>query len=534
MGDFIEKLREQLTRIWESLPIQQKIILIAGPSVLLIAMIVAVYLVSRPQMVTLLSSSDQVQLNEVATFLDNQNIAYKTEGNSILVNAHVKNRVAMQLAGEGIIGFRSGPGYELFDQVRLGMTKRMFDVNYIRAKQNELSKVIVSGARNIESAHVELNIPQEALFKEDEVEPSATVKVVTRGGVSPQEVEGIQRLVAFAVERLRPEKVVVLDGSNRTLSKESDEEPGVAEAKKHFEIEQTIEKKFKANLEGLLEKLVGPKGYDVRVNLKCNWQKKRIKNIHYDATNPATVSAKNYTETTEEQGISGEPGVTSNVQDTGIGAEPGSSKTAIEETIENFIHPWFETMIEEEQGELQELSVTVLVDYTKDADGNPTPRDEDQMTQFEKMLKNAAGLPSLMSAADTSKYSFIIGQQSFDKSYEQALARELFWNNVMTIVKSMIPLILLFALGYFAYIFFQRAFRPAEVEEESLEEEIPIEPVTEAKELTLAQLGLSEFGDIASLPAEEQRRLKMQEHVINYAAEKPEEVAGIIKAWLTN
>nr|HQH73762.1 hypothetical protein [bacterium] len=58
-------------------------------------------------------------------------------------------------------------------------------------------------------------------------------------------------------------------------------------------------------------------------------------------------------------------------------------------------------------------------------------------------------------------------------------------------------------------------------------------PVSEAKELSLSQLGLSEFGDIASLPAEEQRRLKMQEHVIHYAAEKPDEVAAIIKAWLS-
>ena len=87
-------------------------------------------------------------------------------------------------------------------------------------------------------------------------------------------------------------------------------------------------------------------------------------------------------------------------------------------------------------------------------------------------------------------------------------------------------------IGVLAYLFFQKAFAPKPIEEGEAEE-VPIEPVTEPRELSLAQLGLAEFGDITSLPAEEQRRLKMQEHVISYAQEKPEEVAAIIKAWLS-
>ncbi len=533
MGEFFQKLREQITRIWESLPMQQKIILVAAPSILLIAMIVAVYIVSRPQMVPLLTTPDEIQRNQAVTYLETQNINYQLEGNTILVESNVKSRVALQLAGEGIIGFSPGDGYELFDEVRLGMTKRMFDINYRRAKQNQLAKIIEDGARNLEGAYVELNIPEKALFKEDEIEPSATVKVVVRGSVSNKEVEGIQRLVAFAVEGLRPERVIVLDNNNKPLSKDSEEEPGVAKAKKHLEIENTIEQKIKRDLEQHLGRLVGPDKYVVTVNLKCDWEKKNIKNVHIDGELSTPVSTKVYEETTEEQGIAGEPGVTANVQDTGIGAEPGTSQTDITEEITNYTHPWFETLIDEEQGELQELSVTVLVDYEEDEEGNPVERDQQEITVFENLLRNAASLPSIAQAGPDSKYLFEIEQFPFDRTYAEKLAREQFWNNIMTIVRSLIPLILLFALGYFAYVFFQRAFRPPEVEEEELEEEVPIEPVTEAKELTLAQLGLSEFGDIASLPAEEQRRLKMQEHVINYAAEKPEEVAAIIKAWLS-
>ncbi len=45
---------------------------------------------------------------------------------------------------------------------------------------------------------------------------------------------------------------------------------------------------------------------------------------------------------------------------------------------------------------------------------------------------------------------------------------------------------------------------------------------------------LEDFMDIEELPPEEQQKLKMQKHVINYMAEKPEDVASIIKYWLAN
>ncbi len=50
----------------------------------------------------------------------------------------------------------------------------------------------------------------------------------------------------------------------------------------------------------------------------------------------------------------------------------------------------------------------------------------------------------------------------------------------------------------------------------------------------LAELGLGEFGDISSLPWEEQRRLVMQEYVIDYMANNPEKSASIFKAWLNS
>ena len=78
-------------------------------------------------------------------------------------------------------------------------------------------------------------------------------------------------------------------------------------------------------------------------------------------------------------------------------------------------------------------------------------------------------------------------------------------------------------------------FRPKRVtEDEGAREELePIEPVVSTREMTLAELGISQFGDISALPPEQQRRLKMEEHVRNYGMTNPEEVAAIIRSWLS-
>ena len=530
--DFFTQVREQLGRVWNQLNMQQKMMFISAPVLLVVTMAIAVYVAGRPQMVTLVTGQNLAEIASIKDYLDAQSIPYEiVDEKTIRVDKSIRPGVMMDLAKEGLIGYEAGPGYELFDQTRFGMTDRMFTLNEKRAMENNLAKIIVSGNTNISEAHVTLDMPKDALFTEDQEEPSASVKIVGKGSVSQESVEGIQRLVAASVPKLKPENVVVLDKNNKLLSADSDLEPGVKTAYKHMQIQLAIESLAKRKVESILTAVVGPDNYVVTVNVTLDWEKKNIENVHLDANSPVTVSSKIYEEKTDEKGIAGPPGVVSNVQDTGIGTEGQTSSSSITEEIQNFQHPWWHTLIEEDQGELTDLSVSVMLNHHYDAESNLVAWTPQELLDLERQLRVASGMSLKTGAADPQKFD--IQTWRFDDTHERKIAREQMMATVMSILRSLIPLILLFAIGYFAYIFFQRAFAAPEVAEE-ITEEIPIEPVSEAKELTLAQLGLAEFGDIASLPAEEQRRIKMQEHVINYAAEKPEEVAAIIKAWLSS
>ena len=60
------------------------------------------------------------------------------------------------------------------------------------------------------------------------------------------------------------------------------------------------------------------------------------------------------------------------------------------------------------------------------------------------------------------------------------------------LIRSILPVVALAVIAILAFLFFQKSFAAKTTEEEDVEE-VPIEPVTESRELTLAQLGLAQF-----------------------------------------
>lgn len=61
-----------------------------------------------------------------------------------------------------------------------------------------------------------------------------------------------------------------------------------------------------------------------------------------------------------------------------------------------------------------------------------------------------------------------------------------------------------------------------------------IEPVASHNPMTARELGIAEFGDVGALSDEEQRRIKLREHVHNFVESKPEEAASIVRSWLSS
>jgi len=531
MNEFFTQLQDQITRVWASLNTGQKVVFILAPTVLMVALIIAVYIVSRPEYVPLVSMEDPQRLSEVVEYLRTNNIDHQVVGNTILVPRDQRDRVRLQLAGQELLGPAVGPGFELFDRTRLGMTDRIFDAQYLRALQNELETTIQIGA-GFDNVRVQLSIPARELFKEDQDFPKASVKIITSRMISREQVIGIQNLVAGSVPKLVAERVTVLDRNNRPLvGVTAEEEVGATLAQRRDEVRHRREAALRAKLAPLIEKIAGTEDYVLTVELELDWTEKTEKKQTLDSESQAPISEKTYEEESVSALAGGEPGVGANVQDTGIGVSPAEApKSTISETITNYEYSRTESQTNFPIGDTVAKHIMVVLNYRKDPKtGEWGPYPQETIEALRQAITKAAGLEM---SSNPGNDTLTVESIEFDRREGESEGTRYWLEQSQRMARSVLPVVALAILGLLAYLFFQRSFASRAAEQKA-REETPIEPVTEARELTLAQLGLADWGDITSLPPEEQRRLKMQEHVISYAQEKPDEVASIIKSWLT-
>ena len=132
------------------------------------------------------------------------------DGESILVARDQITTIRMTLAESGL-PTRGQVGYEIFDkQNTLGATSFVQNLNHLRALEGELARTISSLAR-VKSARVHLVLPERELFRREAKQPSASIVLEVRGGLSTGEIRSIQHMVASAVDSLTPNMVSIVE-----------------------------------------------------------------------------------------------------------------------------------------------------------------------------------------------------------------------------------------------------------------------------------------------------------------------------------
>ena len=127
------------------------------------------------------------------------------------------HELKIKISGEGL--YNSGIGYELFDQVKLGITDFERRLNYQRALEEELRRTI-SYYPEIEQVRVHLVIPEPSVFLQttDSASASITLKLRPFQTLSSEKVKGMAYLVALSVPKLKPESVSIIDVGGRILT----------------------------------------------------------------------------------------------------------------------------------------------------------------------------------------------------------------------------------------------------------------------------------------------------------------------------
>ena len=227
------------------------------------------------------------------------------DGTSITVPADQVDAARLEVASHD--SPHSGRiGFEIFDKVSWGQTEFDEKVNYQRALEGELERTIQTMS-NVKSARVHLVMATDSVFMERERGAKASVTLRLRGGtLSRAEVSEISRLIAGAVDELKPADVVIIDAdSNQSLglSGGGSTDPG-----------DGIEQELTRRLISTLAPVVGADRMRASVNVEYETGSSEESQDKYDPAVSVTLNMQRSEDVTGPgAGVGGVPGTSSNV-----------------------------------------------------------------------------------------------------------------------------------------------------------------------------------------------------------------------------
>jgi flagellar M-ring protein FliF len=409
----MEQILAQLVGFWRGLNAAQRIAFGAVALLGAGALALLVSLAGRPEYATLFANLEPSDASRLVDELDTQQIPYRLThaGTAIQVPAERVYDLRLELATKGLPA--SGPiGFEAFDQTSLGATPFQERVRFRRALEGELARTI-SKLDPVHWTRVHINLPDRKLFLREAARPSASVVVSLRSGysLSGGEIQGIGHLVAGAVEGLSVDQVTIVDTRGRLLARAGGGDDEDLMAAEVLDVQRALERRLAARAQELLDAALGSGTSVVTVSASLDRRRVEEDQDRIDPDESAVLSEQVTEETRTEPGATvsgGVAGASANVPG-GTGGESGGGGTAREEitrTTTNFEVSRTRSRTVTPMGEIERLSIAVLVDGTYETPAAPPaaeegapaapersyrPRSADEIAQITEIVKRAVG-----------------------------------------------------------------------------------------------------------------------------------------------
>ncbi|MFZ5427834.1 MAG: flagellar basal-body MS-ring/collar protein FliF [Thermodesulfobacteriota bacterium] len=396
MPAMLKSFWDQATRFWSGRTLAQRILFAGVAASVVAAFVLMIVWFNQPDYRVLFNKLGQDDASRVMETLKAGKIPYRLEegGQTILVPADQVSELRLKVAGEGKL-HGAGLGYEIFDDTKVGQTDFVQRINYQRALQGELARTIGEFPQ-IDKARVHLVLPQKSLFIEEQRKPSASVVLTLKSGakLEQKQVQGIVNFVAMSVEGLDPARVTVTDTSGKILYQPKDGDSIDGMTSTQFDFRNTYQRNVERKIEELLTPIVGGGKSIAKVSAQLDFSRREIKKQSFDPN--ATVVRS---EVREESSTNQKANVDGSVPETNF---RGDGFTGTENKVDqsqekrqtNYEINSETQHIVAPSGELQRLSVAVIVDYVQDpASAEPKfiPRSAEELERIKQAVASAVG-----------------------------------------------------------------------------------------------------------------------------------------------
>lgn len=268
MNNYLGLILKDFKKLWMKLNFTQKLAILA--LVVVTGVVISYFLAksTEPDWAVLYSDLSEPDAAAVCENLKKAGYVYKMSDDkkAILVPSAQKEDLRMMIAENDVI-HDSNPGFELLDKMQLGATDFQNKLTKQRIFQGELTRTIEK-INGIKKARVQLAEPERSVFSENDEDPSASVMLILEPGFKPDkdQIKGIKNLVAYAIPRLKPEKVFLTDQFGNPLSDEVNS--GSNDIK---DFRSAYETDTAKKITKVLEKIVGADNVSVQVTATMNF-----------------------------------------------------------------------------------------------------------------------------------------------------------------------------------------------------------------------------------------------------------------------
>jgi flagellar M-ring protein FliF len=565
MNEWLRKAIARVADLWGKWSMVQRIILI-GIALAAVGGIIALFSVSgSPTMIPVIDApiQDEAARDRIVLRINQEGIRTQISAAGIVQvpDETSARRMRAILIREDLIPAGTDP-WAIFDRERWTITDFERNVNLQRAIRQMITDHI-KAIDDVDDANVTIVAPQRELFRSDQNPVTASVIITPKPGSDITEnrkkVEGIQKILKFAIEGLTDENIVITDQSGLVLN----DFEGMAAFDRLTLIEKEMklvlaqETKYKALvLDGLQQTFTRDRVRDINIKIDMDMSKKAVETDEFfpvtmkprtpglpydDSVLVASVTRSLSTSDTTWEGTGFNPEGPSGVE--------GQTPPAFKDMSNLFGKMTQETNVrneeinrkktqEERSPRIDRITVAVNIDGTwkwkYDEKGKPvilpdgtiereyTPVPAEQLRAAQVLVQNAVGYNSGRGDSVTVQNIPYDRTSQFSEEDAAYFRKKQIQTTVVVFLSGLALLLVSFILFRMISRELERRRRLAEDERSRREQAIRESAIEQAEE----------GGVDVSISVEERTRMELQEAVANMAKEHPEDCAQLIRTWL--
>ncbi|GHT57682.1 flagellar M-ring protein FliF [Spirochaetia bacterium] len=564
--EWLKKVIAQITGLWGKWTMVQRIMLI-GIAVIAIGGVVALFSVSSaPTMAPVIDSPirDEAARDRIISRINEEGVRTSVTATGVVQvsDEATAKRMRSILIREDLIPQGTDP-WAIFDRERWTTTDFERNVNLQRAITQMVTEHI-KALDEIDDASVTIVSPGTELFVRDQKPVTASVIIFPKPGSTitqdRKKIEGIQKILKFAVQGLIDSNIVITDSAGLVLN----DFEGMAAFDRISLIEkeqkqiQTLEAKYRAQvLASLQSTFTTDRVRDLNIKIDMDMSKKnteseeygpiilkeRTPGLAYDDSEmvPSITRSKNISSTSWE----------------GTGANPegpagveGQTPPAFKDMSNLYGKMTQETLFqneelnkkvtqEERSPQIDRVTVSVNIDgkwkWKYDEKGKPVTLpdgtiDREYIPVPAEDLRAAASLVQNAVGYNAGRGDSVTVQNiPFDRSKEFSVEDSAYFRKqqMTTTVLIFFAALALLLIGFIVF----RSISSAIERKRRMEEEARARREQEIRESAIAEA--EEQGVDVSMSVEERTRMELQENAANMAKEHPDDVAQLIRTWLS-